>query len=212
MIDLTTITLRHGKHPSRDDGTCIMEAAAWLAGEPHSDHPVCVCPVIATFARRVNDCMPDDATRTRLLAPLLPRLIGTAGDPAASQRRAYIAADLAVRVFAPDALDAAGLTDHGARLRALPPIVDQATATRATYAADAAAVAAAKSAAAADATYAAYAAWAAANAAANVANAAAAVWAAAAAAVWAAADLVGYWERVPDWFDRLIRADTGRAP
>ena len=43
-------TLAHGAHDSPADGLCAMEAAAWLAGEPHSDHPACVSPVIAADA------------------------------------------------------------------------------------------------------------------------------------------------------------------
>ena len=39
---LATLTLKNGSHPSPDDGLCVMEAAAWVAGEPHSDHPACV--------------------------------------------------------------------------------------------------------------------------------------------------------------------------
>jgi hypothetical protein len=43
---LPSITLKSGAH-SPNDGTamCAMELAAWIAGEPWSDHPPCVCPV-----------------------------------------------------------------------------------------------------------------------------------------------------------------------
>jgi hypothetical protein len=30
--DLNTLTLAAGTHQAREDGVCIMEAAAWLAG------------------------------------------------------------------------------------------------------------------------------------------------------------------------------------
>jgi hypothetical protein len=55
-----TIRLRRGKHKSPDEGACVMELASMLAGEPFSDHPVSVCPVIGAFLRRYNDASADD--------------------------------------------------------------------------------------------------------------------------------------------------------
>jgi hypothetical protein len=42
-----------------------MELASMLAGEPFSDHPQCVCPVIGSFLRSYNDSI-DDARRQDL--------------------------------------------------------------------------------------------------------------------------------------------------
>jgi hypothetical protein len=62
-----------------------MELASRLAGEPWSDHPACVHPVLAAVARGVNDAVAD-ACRARLVS-LVPRLIGTAAaGPARDQR------------------------------------------------------------------------------------------------------------------------------
>jgi hypothetical protein len=170
------ITLAKGDHQSPDAGLCVVEAAAWIAGEEHSDHPACVCPVVASFARRLNDRLPDD--RRQALVPLIPLLVGTAGSTALRRRRAYRCADWAVREVAPRALRAAGLDEQAARLEALAPITDGATARAATTVARAAAAAAYAAAAAADAT-AAYAAAAAADATAAYATGAAAYAAAA---------------------------------
>jgi hypothetical protein len=52
-----------------------MEAASWLAGEPWSDHPHCVHPVIARVARRAND-RAGEADRQRLW-PLILASLGT---------------------------------------------------------------------------------------------------------------------------------------
>jgi hypothetical protein len=131
-------TLKRGSHSSPEDGMCLLEAASYLAGESFSDAPQCVSPVLGAFGRRVNDAMPDDATRALLLS-LLPRLLNTAGD-GKDKRRAFMCADFAARVATPPALDAAGLTEQAAKLRALPEVVDRATAR---VAADAAAYAAA---------------------------------------------------------------------
>jgi hypothetical protein len=66
-----------GRHLEPAEGACLMEAAAWLAGEAWSDHPHCVHPTVAALARLVNDiCSP--AGREQLQR-LLPELIGAHG-------------------------------------------------------------------------------------------------------------------------------------
>lgn len=54
-----------------------MELASMLAGEPWSDSPQTVHPVLASVARAVNDRVGDD-TRSRL-APLVPVMLHTDG-------------------------------------------------------------------------------------------------------------------------------------
>jgi hypothetical protein len=44
-----------------------MELASMLAGEPFSDQPKSVCPVVAAFLRGYNDAV-DDETRQDLYA------------------------------------------------------------------------------------------------------------------------------------------------
>ena len=58
-VPLDEITLRHGSHTDRNSGVCLMEAVAWYAGEQHSDHPDCVCPVLGEMGRGLNDALPD---------------------------------------------------------------------------------------------------------------------------------------------------------
>ena len=70
-----TIKLSKGKHSSPDDGACVMELASMLAGEPFSDHPACVCPVIGSFLRAYNDSV-DDARRQDLYA-YAARVVGS---------------------------------------------------------------------------------------------------------------------------------------
>ena len=126
---MNEIILKNGSHTTREDGMCAMEAVAWLAGEPHSDRPECACPVIAEFLRPWNDGLPDDETRTRLLGPLLPRIVGTRATPDVEMRRSYLALDWLARVCAPAWL---GLTPslavHAAALRSLDPLVDKSSA------------------------------------------------------------------------------------
>jgi hypothetical protein len=84
--------LARGSHAPSEKQMCAMEAVAYVAGEPWSDHPKCACPVIAAFMRSWNDTLPDDE-RNALLLPLVPRLVGTAGSTALEARRATMAAD-----------------------------------------------------------------------------------------------------------------------
>ena len=54
-----TVRLSQGKHRDPEHGVCVMELASMLAGEPFSDRPQCVCPVIAAFLRAYNDGLDD---------------------------------------------------------------------------------------------------------------------------------------------------------
>ena len=55
-----TVRLSQGKHRDPDHGVCVMELSSMLAGEPFSDRPQCVCPVIAAFLRAYNDGLDDE--------------------------------------------------------------------------------------------------------------------------------------------------------
>ena len=118
-LDLDTLVLRSGTHTSPSDGVSLMEAVSDLAGEPWSNSPSGTSPVIAAYARSLNDWLPDDE-RQRLKA-YIPRLVGTA-EPDLELRRAFACADAAVRVFAPLALKAAGLVEEAAGLGVLAPV------------------------------------------------------------------------------------------
>ncbi|HEY4455049.1 MAG TPA: hypothetical protein VGN81_12110 [Pseudonocardiaceae bacterium] len=68
-----------GRHRDPSEGRCLLELVSMVAGEPWSDHPCCVHPVLGSIARRVNDAC-SDAARDELL-PLAVPLIGTASAP-----------------------------------------------------------------------------------------------------------------------------------
>lgn len=137
---LVDFTLDRGAHQP-DGKYCLMEAVAWVAGEPWSDHPECVDPVLAAFGRAWNDGLPD-ADRTRLLAPFIPRLVGTRSTPEVQDRRAFMAADWAVRVYTPAWLRLAKLDDHASALARLPELADVTACLAAKPTIDAAGVAA----------------------------------------------------------------------
>ncbi|MEL7447325.1 MAG: hypothetical protein AAGK02_16225, partial [Pseudomonadota bacterium] len=125
-VDLTKLEelgpLKSGGHTGPEQGACIMEAVSYIAGEPWSDHPECVCPVIARFLRNWNDNLRSNEERDRLLKPLIPVILDTKSTPAIEEQRSYLALDWMVRVFTPTWLRLAKLDDHADRLVALAPI------------------------------------------------------------------------------------------
>ena len=94
-----TIRLSAGRHHGPDDGACVMELASMLAGEPFSDRPASVCPVIAAFLRSYNDHA-DDATRQKLYR-CAALAIGTRADDETERRRAKRCRDWARATCSP---------------------------------------------------------------------------------------------------------------
>jgi hypothetical protein len=50
----TDYTLAYGTHQTPDEGRCAMEWVSHLAGEPHSDAPACVSPVLRAHCTSLN--------------------------------------------------------------------------------------------------------------------------------------------------------------
>ena len=105
--------LARGSHESPADGMCALEAVAWLAGEPHSDRPACVCPVIGAWLRVVNDGLSDDR---QILLRFLPQMVGSRARKHEQARAEYLVWR-AIRVFAPLTLDVAGFAEAAQHLR-----------------------------------------------------------------------------------------------
>jgi hypothetical protein len=105
---------------SPDTGGCWMSALSLYSGDRWSDHPACVDGPTRRLCIAINDMLPDDESRGRVIGPRLLDPVGTVGDADATERRLWILVDAAVRIWAPLALDASGRKDHAARLRALP--------------------------------------------------------------------------------------------
>ena len=124
MMDFTILeklTLESGSHSDFEEGVCVMEAAAYIAGEKFSDHPTCVSEVIGSFMRSWNDGLPDNEARDRLLKPLVSVIIGTKTTEADDIRRSQMAVDWMVRVYTPGWMDLLPTgKEIAAKLRALP--------------------------------------------------------------------------------------------
>jgi len=108
--------LAYGTHSTPEEGRCAMEWVSYLAGEPHSDQPACVSPVLRAFCTALNDGL-DDAPRQRLRL-YLARTIGTAGD-GLDETRAWAAMDWLIRTYTPTWLSLAGQSDAADGLRSL---------------------------------------------------------------------------------------------
>ena len=116
------VKLAYGSHGGRDDGLCAMEVVAYLAGEVHSDHPDCACPVLTGFTIRMNDAMTDEWRRQ--LKPYLPLLIESRDGY--EVERAELLARRATNVFLPLALEACLLPDLANRFRKMEKRLDRA--------------------------------------------------------------------------------------
>ncbi len=108
--------LQPGFHAEPGEGMCALEAVAWIAGLPHSDHPSGVCPVFTIFLRTMNDRM-THLHRQRLI-PFLPRIVGSQY-PDMVLPRARALAWRAMTVFAPIPLASAGLFEPAGSLSRL---------------------------------------------------------------------------------------------
>ncbi len=81
-----TVKLSKGKHSSPENGACVMELASMLAGEPFSDHPGTVCPVIGSFMRSYNDAI--DERRRQDLYAYASKIVGSRSSTVVEQARA----------------------------------------------------------------------------------------------------------------------------
>jgi hypothetical protein len=86
LVSYQTITLGKGRHDSPEEGACVMELASMLAGEPFSDRPRSVCPVIGSFLRAYNDRV-DDGRRQDLYA-YAAKVVGSRASRELEQARA----------------------------------------------------------------------------------------------------------------------------
>ena len=115
LPDLRTIVIEPHSHPRRGTRLTVLELAAWLAGEPHSDDPANVSPVLRVYVRELAAGL--DEEQRQGLRDLASRLAGTGRfDDRTEHARSWVLADRLLRVHAPAWLRAAGLTESADRL------------------------------------------------------------------------------------------------
>ncbi|MGH9249762.1 MAG: hypothetical protein ACRD0W_09650 [Acidimicrobiales bacterium] len=115
---LDDLVLEAGSHKSWSDGACVLEAVAYIAGEPWSDHPECASPIIGAFLRTWNDAL--DTDDCQALKQYIPRLVGSRGTAVQEDARAWLVLDWLVRVHTPAWLRLSGLTSQADQLAGLP--------------------------------------------------------------------------------------------
>ena len=93
------------------DGMTLLEAVCWAAGERRSDHPDCVCPVLAVFGRLWNDGMRSNDERSQLRR-YINRLINTRHTSEVVDERRSLASKWLINEYAPTWLDLAGLNEN----------------------------------------------------------------------------------------------------
>ena len=112
-----TITLAKGSHASFEQGACLLEGVSYVAGESFTDSPQCASKILGAFGRSLNDVLPDE--KRQRLVPLVPLIVGTAGD-GFDQERGLMAADWLIRVYTPTWLRLANLDEAAVSLESLP--------------------------------------------------------------------------------------------
>lgn len=143
--DLALIDLSFGGHDNRSIGLCANEAAAWLAGEPHSSSPLCVACTLCELISGSNDALSHRARQR--LKEILPNILNTNtartdtdytleayglhGAVAREFARALIAVDCAVREIAPLWFDDRHYAFDAASYRALASLTSPKAATEA---------------------------------------------------------------------------------
>lgn len=130
LPDLASIVIDPTRHPRRGTHLTVLELAAWLSGEAHTDDPQTVSPVLRTFVRNLALGLGDDLRQE--LKPVAGALVGTGpSNDGDERRRAWLLADWLVRGHAPPWLERAGLSESADRLDGLGSITDQPTLVRA---------------------------------------------------------------------------------
>lgn len=93
------IKLSHGSHASPQEGMCIMECVAYIAGERHSDNPKCADENFSGLAIALNDhaeTICRGISRQQLL-PLVLRLAGSKTDDEGLRTHRYRMCAMAAR-------------------------------------------------------------------------------------------------------------------
>jgi hypothetical protein len=94
---MTDYKLYAGQHEPGEGKRCAMEWVAYLAGEHHTDRPMCVDPQVGTFMRYLNDKLGDE--RRQMLRLYLARTIGTADDGHYAAKALSLGSDVTIRYW-----------------------------------------------------------------------------------------------------------------
>ena len=110
------LDLKHGSHKSFKEGGCVMEMVSYIANEPWSDHPKCACPILTSYAIRINDAF--NGEHRQKLKPLIPLLVNTKESDETQIARKRLIRWRNVTATCPLILDLLKLTEIATELRA----------------------------------------------------------------------------------------------
>ena len=119
---------------SEKTGACWMSAVHWYTRggkKSWTDQPECVSPIVRHLCISLNDFLPSDAERERLIGPHLFAPVGTNTGNDDEGKRWALCSDRAARLFAPFWLRRTKKPDlikHAEACESIAPIVDQETA------------------------------------------------------------------------------------
>ncbi len=88
----------------RESELCVMSLVALMAGDRHTDRPATACPVIASFAIKINDTV--DCDTRQGLKLMAPRIIGT--NDGRKNERAWLLVRVCVNEVFPYLMEDAG--------------------------------------------------------------------------------------------------------
>ena len=114
MRDLWRFELKQGNSLDPRQGACLLDAVSWMEYGHMGDYPACVCPVLGTFGRYLNDMLPHDERQA--LRAYIPRLVGTVDCEATRHRIDALVRSIVTGVV-PFLLDLSGFRKEAARLR-----------------------------------------------------------------------------------------------
>jgi len=115
ITDMKDTKLFKGIYTNNAQGANVMELASYMAKEPWSNQPQCVCRVLAVYAARLNDGFDDEARQK--LKSLIPLLINTRADSKIESKRSRFIVHRTLTTILPIFVDALGLKEVSARLR-----------------------------------------------------------------------------------------------
>ena len=120
---LSGITLQDGSHLDKQEGMSVMEACAHLAGEPHTEEPQAVSPVLNALVSHWSDTL-DQPARDRIILPLIPAIIRTPPRPGTDRAQRLLIADWLLHAAIPIWARAAGFNQTAGAIAQLPPVGD----------------------------------------------------------------------------------------
>ena len=120
---LRGITLQTGSHLEKQEGMSVMEACAHLAGEPHSQEPRAVSPVLNDLVSHWSDTL-EQPSRDRIILPLIPSIIRTGPQRGTERATRLLVADWLLHTAIPIWAQAADLPQIARSIAQLPPVGD----------------------------------------------------------------------------------------